>query len=269
MLRHRILGKLALRPSRDPLDPGIQSQFTIKTNVGELEIYRQTVHGEKTSDQSPQLIVLKWPGNAGRAENSTRHPADAWPDRVIEIWTINPHGYGQSQGNASLRNVPTMAQSVWQHAQQSFPDIPKLIFGTSIGCITAIYQTTLAQSDSSLRGLLLRNPPPLQQLIRGHYHHWSYGPFTRWITNIIHGPLDSVFQATKCRTPMLMLQAENDSIVPAIYQNLIFDAYAGKKTKFVIPDAEHNEMPIEELQTRYLDSLRNSFHEIARNATQP
>lgn len=253
MIRHRLLDKLVLLPSRDPLDPGGQEPFYLETAVGKLEVFRQRV-GE--GQPSPRRVIIKWPGNAGRAENSTAHPALAWPAEAAEVWTVNPHGYGSSDGQASLRHVPAMARTVWQAAETQFPNTPKLIFGTSIGCVTTLHQTTLAQESSTLEGIILRNPPPLTQLINGHYHRWFYGPLTRWLTAGFSDAIDSVLAAEKCRVPLLLLQSECDTTVPPRYQNLIYDRYSGPKEKFIVHQAEHNELPEDPQMTSYLKAIR-------------
>lgn len=257
MLRHRLLDKLALLPSRHVIETPTQQPFTLETARGRLEIFQRRY--PESSDQPIQRLIIKWPGNAGRAENSTEHPAIAWPGQTSELWTINPLGYGKSDGRASLNNIPAMAEAVWKHAKQVHPDLPILLFGTSIGCVTTLYQTTIAQQDQHLQGIILRNPPPLQELINGHYHRWFYGPVTGWLTASLSEAADSVLQATRCRVPMLMIQSGADTTVPTSYQDLIFDAYAGAKTRFLIPGAEHNDLPGDSQLADYLATIRELF----------
>lgn len=254
MLRQRLLDRLVLIPSRHPLDAGTQVPFFITTVVGRLQIFRQSYPGQ--GNAPPDQLIIKWPGNAGRAENSTDHPAIAWPERHSEVWTINPHGYGQSDGQASLNHVAAMAQSVLDHARQQYPELPLLLFGNSIGCVTTLYQATLAQQASKCLGIVLRNPPPLRALIQDHYHRWYYGPATRWLTTWDSQVTDSLHQASRCRLPMVMMQAECDTIVPANFQDQVFDAYAGPKRKWVLPGADHHQMPEDEQWTDWLTQLR-------------
>ena len=295
-LQRRCLDLLTLRPSRHRLDCGSQRLLKLNCDGQRLEIFRQikaagsiAANPPIQDPDSPQsgvvdLLIIKWPGNGGRAENSTVHPAMAWPKKTIELWTVNPLGYGHSQGQASLANIHLMAKTVWHAARQRFPDTPILLFGTSIGCATAIYQARLSQQSSDFlnldndslssnrlpaagdylpaAGLFLRNPPPLPSLIGQHYHRWFYGPFTQWICNSLPSSTDSVALARQCTAPMFMLQAEMDSIVPAVFQDQIFDAYQGVKQKFVLQAADHDQLPSTQPGSPYLNALHDFFSPI-------
>lgn len=274
--RRWCLDKLVLRPSTNPIDFGQKQEFKIPCGYHHLLCYSllqgdpvngQAKSGSKTTDAGPDLLVIKWPGNAGRAENSGPHPAMAWPEKKVEIWTINPFGYGGSSKSASLSHLPEMAAAVLRYAFANRSGVPVLLVGNSIGCATAIYQAVLnrrwkeeGQSNfSELLGLLLINPPPLVQLIPGHYHRPYYGPVTKWLATATPDPADSVRQARKIKLPCFLLQCHGDQIVPAVYQNQIFDSLDGEKLKWVFGDSDHNSLPDLEPGSKYLSDLREFF----------
>jgi len=285
--RRWCLDKLVLRPSKDPIDFGQKKEFKIPCGYHHLQGF-SFIHGpgsehlpgessgdndssqakDQDQDPNPDLLVIKWPGNAGRAENSGQHPAMAWPEKKVELWTINPFGYGGSSRTASLLHLPEMATSVLQFAFRTRPGVPVLLLGNSIGCATALHQAALykpwvdsgQEISSLLVGLLLVNPPPLVQLIPGHYHRFYYGPVTRWLAGGVPEAADSVVQAGRVSCRCFLLQCSEDQIVPPVYQNLIFDAAGGEKMKWIFNDSDHNSLPDLQPGSKYLSDLRDFFN---------
>lgn len=277
--RRKILDRLCLIPSRDPLDSGGQVRDWIEIPGGRVECFWQSKPARaavdaaheplRASERPTHLpatprtdgVIIKWAGNAGRAEQSSTHPATAWPDLNLEVVTINPPGYGQSPGPASLSHVPEMATAVWRYVGQRFPGVPAMVFGNSIGSLTAMHVALSAQAEGADRlvGLILRNPPPLPQLIRGHYQRWYHGPVPRWLVAAWGPEMDATALAPHLNVPMLMIQAEFDTIVPPAYQDLIFRAYRGPAERWVLREAGHEDLPGPEDPVNYrayLDAIR-------------
>jgi len=363
-VRRRLLDRLALRPSRMPLDPGPQLRHWIEGSGLRLECFRQFQLGRSGPDRftgpdsftgpdgltvrqsdpaaerpldsllnpvalaagdhpPPQRVIIKYAGNAGRAERSTLHPAEAWADQHVEIWTINPPGYGQSPGRASLDHVPSLATAVWASIARHYrnlPDLPVVILGNSIGALTALHTVLAAQSlgpeldpvvglatgseigapattrgisdPASLHpgsgsgpdlasaiaagghrpaetpaprlgprvaGLLLRNPPDLVPLILQHRRRWFHGPVPTWLVRAWGPEVDSAGLIAGCHCPLLLLQSEWDREVPPSNQDRLWDAHPGPKHKFIVPGADHEQLPTPsqpDLYHRYLNAIR-------------
>lgn len=342
-LRRRLLDQLALRPSRQPLDPGPQLRHWIDGGGLRLEAFRQfqlgrTGPGSVTGPNSftgpgsvtgqnrrtvrpvdpaaarplaalldpaalaagdhppPQRVIIKYAGNAGRAERSSWHPAEAWADQDVEIWTINPPGYGQSPGRASLDHVPALAAVVWQAIAQHYRDLaelPVVILGNSIGALTALHTVLAAQSHGPaaqpsaattgittdpvigghnrseaaasgtatprISGLLLRNPPDLVPLILQHRRRWFHGPVPAWLVRAWGPEIDSAGLIAGCHCPLLLLQSEWDREVPPSNQDRLWEAHPGPKHKFIVPAADHEQLPTPaqpDLYHRYLQAIR-------------
>ncbi|MDP1561398.1 MAG: hypothetical protein Q8M16_08375 [Pirellulaceae bacterium] len=210
------------------------------------------------------LVIIKFPGNAGRAELSPIHPANVWPKKHIVVWSINPPGYGESHGRASLDHVPAVARAVCKEVERQYPSTPILIYGNSIGALTAMRSVALTQQRQRPPrvGLLLRNPPDLRPLILDHRRQWFHGPVPKWLTRGLDPLLDSVALAAACQCPFLLVQAERDRMVPPSNQDRIFHAYPGPKAKFVVPLADHHHAPNpvdQEEYERYTFAIEQSF----------
>lgn len=271
-LRRWLLDRFCLRPTQHPLDAAPQELFWISHGDLRLACFRQRQTTTNEWNPGPgvdsprpvDLLIVKFPGNAGRAERSPLHPANVWSEKSIEVWSINPPGYGQSHGRASLDHVPSVAEAVWEEIQRQFPTTPILIYGNSIGSLTAMktVATALQRQPLVRMGLMLRNPPDLFPLILEHYRRWYHGPVPWWLTRGSEPHLDSVALAAACHCPLLMIQAEYDRMVPPANQDRIFAAHPGPKTKFVIPGANHDQAPNpddEEQYKRYTSTIRQTL----------
>lgn len=291
-LRRWLLDRLCLRPTTHELDFRPQELFWIEDAPLRLACYRQTQVPRSRADSATldiadravELLIIKFPGNAGRAELSPIHPANVWPEKRIEVWSINPPGYGQSPGRASLDHVPAIARSVWQAAQREHPNTPVLVYGNSIGSLTAMRTIAVALEDQQApaMGLLLRNPPDLFPLIMEHRRRWYHGPVPRWLTSpailrtddvaaenrVTSGSpphLDSVALASACHCPLLLVQAELDRMVPPTNQDRVFSAHPGPKSKFIIPAADHHQAPDpadQEVYQGYTAAIAHAFSAI-------
>ena len=245
-LLSQLADRLVLMPSTDPIDPEDRQRILIPFDGGHLEAWANEVHQDV---ESPKLIALKFPGTGGRAERAGPHPCELWPDFASKIWTINPAGYGGSDGRATLQTMPAQNDAVFEFVRRELPDHKILLTGNSLGCLSALYLAARRE----VVGIYLRNPPPLQQLIadRPRYNWWNFGT-ARYVAAQIPTELDAITNAARCDCPAFFLRSEKDTVVPETYQRKIIDAYAGELQEFVVPGAEHDEFVAEEDHERYV-----------------
>jgi len=183
-----------------------------------------------------QLFVLKFPGTAGRAERASLHPAECFPEMHTEVWSVNPPGYGGSTGRATLGRFAAAGEAALRALKREADGRPILVFGNSLGTTTALHLA----ANHSIDGLLLRNPPPLGQLIVRKYGWWNL-----WVPALIMAmrlprKLDSLRNAARCTTPAVIVTSENDEMVPPTLQKLVADRYAGPKQTFLLNGARHD-----------------------------
>ena len=90
--------------------------------------------------------------------------------------------------------------------------------------------------------MVLRNPPPLRQLVMGHYGWWNMwlaaGPFALQVPS----ELDSLENASKVKAPAVFILSDGDTVVPPKYQMKVVDAYGGQKRIVHLSNANHNTM---------------------------
>ena len=242
----QIADRLVLCPSTEPIESdGLTRLDIVETLAADsidgttgrrLTVWTMTT--EAADSDSPPVLLIKFPGNAGRAERSTANPAHLWPGISTEIWTVNPPGYGHSTGPASMTRFPSMVDQIHAAAKSRFPDHRLIIYGNSLGTLSALALAARYRVD----GVYLRNPVPIHQLIsyRRRYAVPSLG-MSRLVANAIPDSLDAVHNAANCTAPCLIVTSEKDTLIPPAFQQRVIDAYAGTKQIFTIADAEHHE----------------------------
>ena len=250
-LLSRIADRIILCPSTQPIDAQGKRREWIPTEFGRIEAWVGRYPDDGGADFD--LTILKFPGTGGRAERAGVHPAEVWGLRT-EVWTINPHGYGGSIGPASMNKFPAMIGAVAKHLLRDGGGRPMVVIGNSLGCISALRFAEQFEPN----GLVLRNPPPVRNMIRTRprYSAWNFG-MSKIIADEVPVELDAISNAALCSPPCLLIQSARDRVVPVEYQNRIFNAYNGPIEKFVIEGADHHELVSEAQQQDYVDALRN------------
>jgi pimeloyl-ACP methyl ester carboxylesterase len=250
----RLANKLILQPSCHPIVAEHKLRELIEFNGGHVEVWRETNQPEASIHESdlvePAFFVLKFPGTGGRAERGTCHPAEIWDDVHAEVWTVNPPGYGGSSGPATIRSFPEMARTVFERLRRVADGRPIVVTGNSLGNISALYVAATYPVDA----LLLRNPPPLRELIVGKHSWWNFG-LARFIAQQVPKELCSITNASASDSPALFLMSGQDRMVPPHYQQQIIDAHAGEKRVLLLPEADHATPITEEDAPAYLEHL--------------
>jgi len=191
-------------------------------------------------DADSSVFVLKFGGTGSRAERSTCHPLDFWDRNDGEVWAVNLPGYGCSSGRASLQRMAAAGMAAYHAAVRAAADRPLLITGNSLGTTIALYVAAAVHVD----GLILRNPPPLRELIVGRYGQWNLGLGAKLIAAQVPSELNSILNAQLCTAPCVWMTSGQDRVVPPEYQQMVIDAYAGSKKIVTLADADHASPPV-------------------------
>ena len=241
--------RLILSPTRHPIEATGKTQRLIPLGDGQLEVWTQRVGPEPSP--AADLYVLKFPGTAGRAERSTAHPADAWPGVRVELWTVNPPGYGGSSGTASLRQTAAVADAVLEQVLQQAAGRPVVVAGSSLGCVSALYLA----ARHALAGLILRNPPPLREVILARFGWWHLNLGVHLLARQIPPELCAIRNAASATAPAIFVTAMRDRVVPPKCQQRIVDAYAGTKRVLRLAQADHHTPLTDEEAEQYRELL--------------
>jgi uncharacterized protein len=232
----KLLGRLADRLILCPTNHAIQvSDKTCRSlSVGQdtVEVWVQDVG---PVERDVDVYVLKFVGTGGRAECSTDQPACYWPELGTRLWTVNPPGYGGSSGRASVRKLAPTARAVLEDLMRWADGRPVVLFGNSLGGTCALHLAARYKVD----GLILRNPPPLREMILGRFG-WRSCYLGAWlITRQVPEELDCRANARRAAAPAVFVMSAQDTTVPPRYQRFIHEAYCGEKEIVVLENAGH------------------------------
>jgi hypothetical protein len=231
--------RLVLFPTTSHIDTGRAERKTISFQGGELEVWTaRSVEAHQRGE--PELFVLRFYGNADRADRWVAAEAGMWNNRAVEVWGMNYPGFGGSTGAARLARLGPAALTAFDELQKVAGDRPIIVFGTSLGTTTALH----IAARRKIAGVILHNPPPLRQIILRQFGWWNLWLFAGPMAQKIPRDLDSIANANASHVPAIFLLAAKDEIVAPRFQRLVVDAYAGEKRIVPVAGAGHND-PIE------------------------
>ncbi len=222
-----------LFPSRETLDaPGAQ-RHAIDFDGGKLEIF--TARSPAAINKEPQAYVLRFCGNAERAEWNACRFGGGWNEKPVEMWSVNHPGFGGSSGSARLTRLAPAALAAYDAMAKEANGKPIFISATSLGTTMALH---VAQ-QRPVAGLILRTPPPLRQLIIQRHGWWNLWLLATPVAMGVPSDIDSLANAKKVGVPAVFILMDSDTVVPVKYQQKIVDAYAGPK-QVIISHGDHN-----------------------------
>src|SRR5438046_7686939 len=230
---------LILFPTKAPIDAGGAVRKTLPFQNGELEVW--TAVSQRAQQQGrPDIYVLRFYGNADRADRWVADEAEQWNDRAVEIWGMNYPGFGGSTGPARLARIGPAALTAFDELKRHAAERPIVLFGASLGATAALH----VAAHRPVAGLILQNPPPLRQMILRQFGWWNLWLLAGPIALQIPRDLDSIQNARAVRAPAIFLLAERDEVVAPRFHRLVVNAYAGEKRVIALHGAYHND-PIE------------------------
>jgi uncharacterized protein len=227
--------QLILFPTTQRIDAHGAVRETIPFQNGELEIWTARSRLAQQRNQV-EVYVLRFYGNADRAERWVALEVDAFGERAIEIWGMNYPGFGGSSGPARLKRMSPAGLAAFDALKSKAGNQPIVVFGASIGSVVAMD----VAANREVRGLILHNPTPLRQIILRNYGWWNLWLLAGPVALQIPRELDSVANANRIHAPAIFLLAQNDEIVPPKFQRLVVDSFAGEKQVITLPAAYHN-----------------------------
>jgi len=98
---------------------------------GKLEIL--TARSLAAINREPEAYVLRFCGNAERAEWNACRFSGGWTDKPVEMWSVNHPGFGGSSGSARLDRLGPAALSAYDELAKQAAGKPIYLSATSLG----------------------------------------------------------------------------------------------------------------------------------------
>src|SRR3954453_14166194 len=212
--------RLILFPTTYRIDPGRATREAIPLENGELEV------GTARSPQAlpagqPELFILRFYGNADRADRWVAAEAGMWDERAVDVWGMNYPGFGGSTGPARLAKLGPAALTAFDELQKVAGDRPIIVFGASLGTTTALH----IAAHRKIAGLILHNPVAMRQIILRQFAWWNLGPLAGPMAPKSARELDSIGTARTSHAPVIFLLSEKDEGIAPRFQRLVVEAY--------------------------------------------
>lgn len=230
----RLPDHLILFPSTAPIDAGTAVRKSVPFQSGDLEIWTAKSRWIGP-DECPDFYVLRFYGNADRAEYWVTADAEAWNGRAVEVWGMNYPGFGGSTGPAQLNRVGPAALAAFDALHKRANGRPVIVFGASLGTTAALDVAAHRPVD----GLVLRDPPAIRQIVLRQFGWWNLWLLAGPLSFQIPPDLDSIANARASRAPAIFLLSEKDEVVAPRFQKLVVNAYTGKKCVITLKGAHH------------------------------
>jgi uncharacterized protein len=226
-----------LFPSKADIDcPGAQRR-AIDFDGGKLEIL--TARSAAAINHQPQAYILRFCGNAERAEWNACRFTGGWSEKPVEMWSVNHPGFGGSSGTARLDRLAPAALTAYDELAKKAAGKPIFISATSLGTSMALH----VAKERPVAGLILRTPPPLRQLILQRHGWWNLWLLATPVAMGVPREIDSIANARKVGVPAIFLLMDSDTVVPLKFQQKVVDAYAGPKQVIISRGGDHNSIP--------------------------
>jgi pimeloyl-ACP methyl ester carboxylesterase len=226
---HLILGE-----NHDVIDPGGARRELIHFEGRAVEYW--VARSPKCEGREPTAYVLFFIGKGGRSDQWIEQIAQAWGEFPVEVWGMNYPGSGGSDGPVRVAQVGPDAVALFDSAKAIAGTRPIFVQAGSFGTTAAL----CVAARRPVAGLVLQNPPPLKQLILGNYGWWNLWLAAGPVAANVPADLDSIENGKQCTAPAVFILAQQDSLVPTSYHQLVVDAYAGPKRVITMPFAGHD-----------------------------
>ncbi len=234
-----VADRTVLFPSTDPLPTYGAVEATMSTPVGTVRVFQ--AGSPAAIGREPERFVLHLMGNGSRAETAATRVAARWGTTApTEAWAVNYPGYGQSDGPAKVDSLAPAVDAVYDELAARADGRPIYLDCDSLGCTLGLYLAATRRGDVPVAGLVMKNPPPLRELILGRFGWWNLWIGAGPVARALPRELDAIGHARRSWVPALFVRAENDSLVTPGYQQRIIDAYAGPHRTLVLEGADHN-----------------------------
>ncbi|HNV86522.1 MAG TPA: alpha/beta hydrolase [Candidatus Omnitrophota bacterium] len=193
------------------------------------------LHGWFFEAPGSEATLLFFHGNAGNISHRL-YKTKGWLDRKISVFLIDYRGYGKSEGKiekeADLYRDAEAALKWLREIKKIRPE-DIILYGESIGSAPAI---ELARREP-FRGIVLEAPfTSLGELAKAHY---SWVPES-WLSEF---RLDNFSKIREIRSPLLIIQGDEDEICPFAMGEKLFGEAPGRKEFFRVAGGHHNDLP--------------------------
>lgn len=176
--------------------------------------------------------LLVFHGNAGNM--SLAMPRfQMYRQMGVDVYMIDYHGFGQSDGEPSEANLYLAAETIWRHLVEERNIEPGdiVIMGYSLGGAVAAW---LAEQRPAAAGLILESTFTRLSDVAENLFPWLPCRL------ILGSQFDSMGRLANIAMPLLVIHGKRDELVPFASGQKLFEAYKNGPKTFVTIADDHN-----------------------------
>lgn len=185
------------------------------------------------SSEAPRGTAIVFHGNAGHVGHRSFY-ADALTPLGLRVILAEYPAFGPREGSAGERSLVADAERTIAIAHSQYGG-PLLLIGESLGA--AVAAAAAERQGSLVAGLLLITP--WDRLTNVGSYHYPWLPVS-WL---LRDRYDSAAHLADGDRPIVIVVAQNDSIVPARFGLALYERLSQPKKLMVLQATGHNDWP--------------------------
>jgi len=213
----------------------LNPEFIFDSTQHHEEVFLRTEDGQTINGlffrMPSEKVILYFHGNAGNL-GSWQYVHKDLQSLHISLFIIDYRGFGKSTGGIAEAGLYEDARTAFAYLlRQGFKNTDIVIYGRSIGTAVAI---DLA-SKNTVSSVILESP------------FYDFGklvnekiPLVPIPTFFLSYKFDNPSKISRMEMPLLVIQGENDELIPPRHGRELYDAYLGRKYIVTIKGGEHN-----------------------------
>lgn len=201
---------------------------------------------DEHSEERRHTTVLFFHGNGGNISARLDNLLDIHRRMNADILAFDYRGYGRSGGVPTEQGIYRDARAAGRTLRESL--LAKtgsiIYYGRSMGAAIASH---LAREYPPAALILECPPPSVPSVAHLQVKALKFAPL-RWL---MRTRFETEKHVRGVRCPVLVIQAECDSVVPAEYGRRVYDAAPGPKQWLLVPNAGHDRVDLSDSDAYY------------------
>lgn len=228
VMQTRMLFPSSLAAQNPPLLP--RSAVTLELVTPDSERLRGVRIPPTEASVSDAPILLGFGGNAWNANSMAIYLHELFPER--EVIAFHYRGYSPSTGRPGAAVLQSDAVMIFDHVRDLAGHKPIVGTGFSIGSAIAVHLA----GERPIAGLILVSPFDSLKSLAAEHFPWLP---VRWL---LRHHMEPAAEISRSSTPVAVIAAELDSIVPPHRTAEFLDAVPNLVFHQVIDGADHNDL---------------------------
>jgi pimeloyl-ACP methyl ester carboxylesterase len=201
---------------------------------------------QPAAPEPARATALVFHGNAGHAGHRA-HYVDALGRQGVRTILAEYPGYGPRDGALGEAALVDDASRTLEAAHRQF-GAPLLVIGESLGA--GVAAAAVARHETWVAGLMLITPWDRLENVASHHYPWLP------VSALLRDRYDSAANLAGFRRPVLVVVAQRDTIVPAVFGRALHDGLGAPKRLVELVGSGHNDWPTR-VDARWWDEAMN------------